>query len=417
MQMIHFTNGAAPDNLRVMVADTPSSFDFSGPALAIERIQARILDIPTVRPHKLSFGAIQRQSPVIVQVHLRGGAAGFGEAATIGGPSWNEESPESILHAIEQHLAPALLGQDGSRFEALLARMDLACKGNAFAKSAVEMAVIDAVARTHGLPAWQLLGGKLHERLPLAWTLASGDIERDLAEAFERLDKRANAFFKLKIGARAPAQDVAHVCRIARELQGRARLTVDVNQAWDGHTARLHLPALVEAGVDLIEQPVARWNLPALKALSAQLARGMVMADESVCTPHDAMALAREGACHVFSLKVAKHGGLLRTRQVAAIAQAADVGWYGGTMLETSIGSAASAHVFSTLGGAHHGCELFGPQLLVEDVVAAPLPRADGHLLLPDGPGFGVQVDERQLERLDRRRARAVQVGMGAAGG
>lgn len=143
----------------------------------------------------------------------------------------------------------------------------------------------------------------------------------------------------------------------------------------------------------------------------------MVMADESVCTPHDAMALAREGACHVFSLKVAKHGGLLRTRQVAAIAQAADVGWYGGTMLETSIGSAASAHVFSTLGGAHHGCELFGPQLLVEDVVAAPLPRADGHLLLPDGPGFGVQVDERQLERLDRRRARAVQVGMGAAGG
>ena len=50
----------------------------------IERMQARILDIPTIRPHKLSFGSISRQSPVIVQVWLKNGATGFGEAATIG---------------------------------------------------------------------------------------------------------------------------------------------------------------------------------------------------------------------------------------------------------------------------------------------------------------------------------------------
>mgnify|MGYP003458813734 FL=1 len=58
---------------------------------AIERIEARILDIPTIRPHKLSFGSISRQSPVIVQLWLKNGACGFGEEATIGGPSWNEE--------------------------------------------------------------------------------------------------------------------------------------------------------------------------------------------------------------------------------------------------------------------------------------------------------------------------------------
>jgi len=52
----------------------------TGPLL-IERIEARILDIPTIRPHKLSFGAISRQSPVIVQLWLANGAAGFGEAA------------------------------------------------------------------------------------------------------------------------------------------------------------------------------------------------------------------------------------------------------------------------------------------------------------------------------------------------
>lgn len=372
----------------------------------IARIEARILDIPTIRPHKLSFGAIDRQSPVIVQLWLDNGATGFGEAATIGGPSWNEESPESIHHAISAHLAPALVGQDGARIEACLARMDLACKGNAFAKSAVEIALFDALARSLGLPVWQLLGGKQRDSLPLAWTLASGDVERDLQEAQLRLEQGRHRIFKMKIGARAPEADVAHVSQIARGLQGRATLTVDVNQAWDGATARRYLPPMVEAGVELIEQPVAHWNVPALRELAATLpSTALVMADESVCTPYDAMRLAREQACQVFSLKVAKHGGLLRTRQVAAVAQAADIGWYGGTMLETSIGSAASAHVFATLGGRHHNCELFGPQLLVDDIVAARMPITDYALQLPDGPGLGVEVDLAQLARFDRARA------------
>ena len=372
----------------------------------IERIEARILDIPTIRPHKLSFGAISRQSPVIVQLWLANGATGFGEAATIGGPSWNEESPESIKHAIDNYLAPALIGQDGGSFGGALARMDAFCKGNAFAKSAVEMALIDAVSRSLGLPAYQLLGGKRHQSLPLAWTLASGDVAKDLEEAQLRLEQKRHRIFKMKIGARTPAQDVAVVSKIARGLEGKATLTVDVNQAWDGNTARRYLPQLIEAGVTLIEQPVAKWNVEALKTLTATLGdRASIMADETVCSPQDAMMLARAQASHVFSLKVAKHGGLIRTRQVAAVAEAADIGWYGGTMLETSIGSAASAHVFSTLGTQHSGCELFGPQLLVDDIVTERMPIVNFELQLPDGPGFGIDVDLAQLDRFDRARA------------
>ena len=372
-------------------------------AFTIERIEARILDIPTIRPHKLSFGAIQKQSPVIVQLWLSNGATGFGEAATIGGPSWNEESPESIAHAIDHYLAPAVVQQKAGRIEHVLQRMDLACKGNTFAKSAVEMALVDALSRTLGLPAWQLLGGKVHESLPLAWTLASGDVQCDLQEAQLRLEQGRHRIFKMKIGARSPEADVAHVTQIARGLPERATLTVDVNQAWDSNTARHYLPQLIEAGVSLIEQPVAKWNVPALAQLCQELRGALVMADETVCTPQDAMMLARANASHVFSLKVAKHGGLLRTRKVAAVAEAADIDWYGGTMLETSIGSAASAHVFSTLGGKHHGCELFGPQLLVDDIVESPMPISDYCLQLPDGPGFGVEVSVQQLNRFDRK--------------
>ena len=371
----------------------------------ITSLQPRIIDIPTVRPHKLSFGAIQRQSYCIVRVELADGAVGWGEAATIGGASWNEESPESILHAVQAYLAPAVLGQEAGAFELLLKRMDLSCRGNAFAKCAVEMALVDAVARSRDLPAYQLLGGKLHERLPLAWTLASGDAERDIAEGQAKLAARRHRIFKLKIGARAPAEDVAHVTTIARALAGQARFTVDVNQAWDGNTARRYVPELAEAGVDLIEQPVARWNVEALASLVATPMRTLIMADETVCTPQDALLLARQRAAHVFSLKVAKHGGLHRTRKVAAVAEAADIGWYGGTMLETSLGSAASAHVFATLPGTHHGCELFGPQLLVDDIVEQPMAVEDFELVLPDGPGFGITVDERKLDRFDRARA------------
>ncbi|MDO9215978.1 MAG: enolase C-terminal domain-like protein, partial [Lacisediminimonas sp.] len=102
---------------------------------------------------------------------------------------------------------------------------------------------------------------------------------------------------------------------------------------------------------------------------------------------------------------VAKHGGLLRTRKVAAIAEAADIGWYGGTMLETSLGSAASAHVFSTLQDSPHGCELFGPQLLVDDIVQAPMQIRDFALQIPDGPGFGIEIDQAKLMRFDRNHA------------
>ena len=388
----------------------------SNEVLRIERIEARILDIPTIRAHKLSFGAIFRQSPVIVQLWLSNGACGFGEAATIGGPSWNEESPESILHAINNYLAPAVTGKDGSRFEQLIKQMDAVCKGNRFAKSAVEMAAIDAVARTLNVPAYQLLGGKVRESLPLAWTLASGDSAKDIEEAERMLEIRRHRIFKLKIGARAPEEDVAHVSRISRALNGRASMTVDINQAWDGNTARRYVPELIDAGVTLFEQPVAQWNEEALAQLTATLPHtALVMADETVCSPQDAMRLARNKASHVFSLKIAKHGGLIRTRAVAAVAAAADIGWYGGTMLETSLGSAASAQVFSTLPGTHHNCELFGPQLLVDDIVDKQMQLRDYELVLPDGPGFGVDVVPERLARFDRAREglTAVHVDMG----
>jgi muconate cycloisomerase len=124
--------------------------------LAIVSIESTIVDVPTVRRHKLSSLSVTAQSYVIVELRLANGAKGIGEAATLGGPRWSEESVESIKATIDAYLAPALIGAAADRFEAARARMDEAAKRNNAAKAAVESALFDAVGKTLGVPAVQL---------------------------------------------------------------------------------------------------------------------------------------------------------------------------------------------------------------------------------------------------------------------
>ena len=128
-----------------------------------------------MRRHKLSSLSVTAQSYVIVELRLANGVQGIGEAATLGGPRWSEESVESIKATIDTYLAPVLLGLDADRFEAAGAQMDAAAKRNNAAKSAIETALFDAVGKTLGVPAALLLGGVVRDSVPVLWTLASGD--------------------------------------------------------------------------------------------------------------------------------------------------------------------------------------------------------------------------------------------------
>ncbi|WP_279608269.1 enolase C-terminal domain-like protein, partial [Burkholderia ambifaria] len=76
-----------------------------------------------------------------------------------------------------------------------------------------------------GVPVSELLGGRRRDRLPVAWTLASGHTATDIAEA-------------------------------ERALGERASVRVDVNMAWSETQAARAIPALADAGCELVEQPV-----------------------------------------------------------------------------------------------------------------------------------------------------------------
>jgi muconate cycloisomerase len=370
----------------------------------IEDVETVIVDLPTIRPHRLSMTTIKGQTLMIVRIRMSDGIVGIGEGTTIGGLAYGPESPEGMKLAIDTYITPILLQSDSNRVGPTMGAINKAVQGNNFAKCAVETALVDALGKRNRLTASELLGGRFHDRLPVAWTLASGDTGADIAEAEEMLARRRHNIFKLKIGRGDPQQNIAHVARIKRALGDRASVRVDVNQAWSEAVASRCLPLLRDAGVDLIEQPVALRNIGGLARLARET-NVAIMADEALSGPATAFQLAQSAAADVFALKIAQSGGLFATVRVAAIAEAAGIGLYGGTMLEGGVSTAASAQLFSTFPRLDWGTELFGPLLLAEEILEEPLEYGEFSLKVPTGPGLGISIDEDQLNRFRRDRA------------
>ena len=369
----------------------------------IESINAVLVDLPTIRAHKLAMTTMSRQTLVIVRLLSSDGITGLGEATTIGGLAYGEQSPEGIKLAIDTYVAPLLQGVDASNVNAAMQRVAASVQGNSFAKSAVETALLDAMGQRLGLPIHALLGGAFRDTLPVLWTLASGDAGRDVEEALALMEARRHRVFKLKIGSRELAADIAHVQAIRRGLGDEPMLTVDVNQAWDEATAVRGIAALEAAGVGLVEQPISRRNRRGLARLASRFDVA-IMADEAVHDATDAFDLAADGAADVYALKISQAGGLWPTLRAAAVADAAGVGIYGGTLLEGSVGSIAAAHVFAACPRLDWGTELFGPLLLKDDVVVERPTYRDFELLLPQTPGLGVQIDADKLAYYRRDR-------------
>ena len=331
----------------------------------VERIESWIVDVPTIRPHKLSMTTMGCQTLVIVRLTRSDGICGIGEATTIGGMSYGVESPEAISSAITHYLTPLLKGLPADNLNALTARMNSAIRGNTFAKSAIETALLDAQGKALGLPVSALLGGALQTSLPVLWTLASGDTAKDIAEGEKLLAERRHQAFKLKIGARELATDLRHTRAIVEALGVSAH----------DNAALVRLSQHIETAI---------------------------LADEAVATAYDGYQLAQQGFTGAYALKIAKAGGPNSVLALARVAQAAGVGLYGGTMLEGTVGTVASLHAWSTL-PLQWGTEMFGPLLLKDDIVSVPLTFADGQVALPQTPGLGVELDEDKLRFYSRK--------------
>ncbi|MFC5995915.1 muconate/chloromuconate family cycloisomerase [Pseudonocardia hispaniensis] len=360
--------------------------------LRIDRVETVLLDVPLRRPHRFARTEMQAQPVLYVFVRTAGGISGVGEGVVPGGPWWGGESVETMQVVIERYLAPLLIGRSVDDIAGIQRAMDDVVAANLYAKAAIEVALHDAWARCLDVPVHTLLGGLARTSIPVTWALGTEPAPAVVEEAHGKLEAGLHHSFKLKMGALEPAADVARICAVAEKLAGVAGVRVDLNARWDRLTSLTYLPRLVEAGVELVEQPVPGDQVEALAEINAALPIP-IMADESLRTPADALRLATRRAADVYSLKTTKSGGLRATRAIAEIAAAAGIPCHGGTSIESPIGTVASLHLACASPAVTWGSELFGPLLMREELLTHPLRYADGELHLPAGPGLGVELD------------------------
>ncbi|WP_313738225.1 muconate/chloromuconate family cycloisomerase [Acinetobacter sp.] len=365
-------------------------------------IETLLVEIPTIRPHKMAVATMQTQTLVLVKITTEDGYIGWGEATTIGGLGYGEESPESIKTNIKTYFAPLLKNLASLNIAQTFAVIKRNINGNRFAKCAIQTALLDIQAQRLGLPLSELLGGRLRDSVPVLWVLASGNTEKDIAEAQNMIAAKRHNIFKLKIGSRAVEADVEHVLAIKQALGKDVSIRVDVNRAWSELEAIKGIQLLQDGGVDLIEQPCAIDNIDAMQRLTRRFDIA-IMADESLMGPGTAYKLAKTNAASVFAVKVAQSGGLLEGRDVATVADLAGIDLYGGTMLEGPVGTIASAHTFSTFTNLAYGTELFGPLLLTEEILKTPLQYQNFELTVPKTAGLGIELDEDKIDNLRRQ--------------
>lgn len=372
--------------------------------LRIERIETQILDVPTIRAHVLSMATMNHKNIVLVRMHFSDGTVGLGEASTIGGLSYGNESPEGIKLAIDTYMAPILIDQPFTSIGAAMRNIEKQIVGNRFAKCALETAMLDAMGQRLSVPITELLGGRVTDRIPVLWVLASGDLNTDIAEAESMIDQRRHNVFKIKIGKRSLKEDIDHVAGIKRALGDAGEVRVDVNQAWSRSQASKGVAMLADAGVSLVEQPMAFDDYEGAAQLCRQ-SRIAVMADESVQGPNIAFDMARRQAADCYSIKIAQSGGLFAAQRVAAIVSSSGASLYGGTMLESAIGTIASAHLMATFSDIEWGTELFAPLLLKESFINESLDYSDFGLAVPNTPGLGLSLDEDRVAFFTRTKA------------
>jgi L-alanine-DL-glutamate epimerase-like enolase superfamily enzyme len=314
------------------------------PTTRIAEVAVRPLDVPMREPFAIAGGATTAVRNALVRVRLAGGAVGWGEAAPLA--AFNGETQPRVLRDVRS-AAGDLVGRDAADWRPLLATLDERLAGSGAARAALSMAVLDAWTRAIGIPLRRVFGG--------AATALRSDVTVALvdpavaARDARRIARLGVATIKIKVGG-ALDEDEARVRAIASAAP-RAALFLDANQGFDARGALRLLRRVRRAGIEprLFEQPVARDDWRGLADVH-RLGRIRVIADESVASRADAMAMARRRCAQLVNVKLMKTG-VLESWEIATIARAAGLGLMIGAMVESPLALLAAAHFAAGLGG------------------------------------------------------------------
>ncbi|TAK87187.1 MAG: hypothetical protein EPO20_05120 [Betaproteobacteria bacterium] len=366
------------------------------PKAKITRVETIPVAVPFRVPFKIASGGARPVGEnLLVRLHTDQGLAGIGETQ-----AWRRqgstETFASLKCAIEEHLAPRLIGRSPFELPALVRAMDEALYPALYAKAGIIDGLYDLQGKLLGVPVWQLLGGKCRDAVGACAVLPIKDsLEETLAGA-DDFHRRGFRSFTVKVGVNAEAE--VKLVAAVRERFPSAIIRVDANASMRFDAALALLEKLAPYGLDAAEQMVPMWDLEGM----AELARRVpvaIMADECVGTVHDLLEVIKRRAATVMQTKVAKNGGIWHMRMLWTLAHAADMRIYPGNHPSTSVATAAVVH----LAAAWPGPLLDGPFAVgisgafARDVVLEPLSVENGAVRVPDGPGLGVALDEKAI--------------------
>ncbi len=380
--------------------------------MKITSVDVYQISLPVRRPHTWAgnYSPIG-QGYVVVRLHVEDGTIGLGEAQVLkdwGGEFGSKygEAPKTTALLIKEYLEPLITGEDVREIQNVNAKMDKFVKGYPYAKAAIDVAMHDAVGKIYGVPVYQLLGGRVRAEVPVAHSIGLMEIDEAVAEARQVFEEGITCV-KLKVG-RDIKRDIELVERVRAALP-EIQIRVDANQGYRTWKEALKATRIM-ADFDIwyMEQPCE--GLEAM-ARVAQNTEVPIMADEGAWNAHDVLRIIRADACEMVSCYYTKAGGLLKSKTLLAVAATGGLQCDVNGSAEMGIGNAANVHLAAsseivclpgtipvTSTAEIERTRIAGHKYL-DDIIVEPFEYRDGHLIVPDRPGLGVELDEAKIEK------------------
>lgn len=312
-------------------------------------IDASPLSVPTLDPFRIATGEVNatRSIAVTVTVEQDGRRAdGLAEGSCLP-PVTVEDQPEALAAVLGS--AAVLADSHVEDERALEDSLDLVLGATPVARSAVEVAILSALATLQGVPLWKFLAPEQEAapRIETDITIPILSPERSAELAAYWWD-RGFRKFKIKVGRNL--EDDLRVLAAMAKVVPHAIFQPDANAGLTASEALRYVTAAQSAGLRLscFEQPCA--SLQGLRDVKNATSIPII-ADESLKSLEDLRALLDAQAADAVNLKIAKMGSLLRCMVIGRTAQTHGLALMVGGMVETRLGMAAAAHLAAALGG------------------------------------------------------------------
>lgn len=273
-------------------------------------------------------------------------------------------------------------------------------KGN-FVRNGVDAALHDLSAKALGISVADLIGGRLKEKIKVCFPIFRHRFMEEVEENLEVVRKRFQQGFdvyRLYVGKNLDA-DEAFLDGVRQEFGSKVTIkSLDFSHLLDWKDAWRAVKRLSAYDVQLVESPAFQNDFEGLRHFRLKVD---LPVSEHVWSFRQQSEMIRHDAVDIFNISPIFIGGLTSARKAAAAAEVAGKGCLLGTTQELSVGTAAMAHLGSSLVNLNYTSDPTGPELYMSDIVKEPVRYENGYLLVPerDKPGLGMELDWEQIER------------------